>query len=274
MDKDRRATGQSKMRRCWQVMSGLCGVALSVVATCDAAQGGRVQRPGGAPAPPPTSRAVAPVDLTGTWVALITEDWRWRMVTPAKGDYASIPLTPEGMRVADSWDPVKDERSQEACRAYGAPAVMRGPTRLRIAWQDDDTLKVETDYGMQTRLLQFKGTRAARAASWQGTTRAQWIFSGRPPAPGSNAPRFGSLKSITTGLRAGYLRKNGVPYSADAVYTEYWDVHTERNGDRYLVVTNVVEDPQYLQIPWVTSLHFKKEAGAGRWDPEPCSTRF
>lgn len=274
MVRDCAVTERTRRWRSWWALGGLSVMALSMAALCEAAQGGGAQRPAGPPAAPPTSRAIAPIDLAGTWVALITEDWRWRMVTPAKGDYASIPLTPEGMRVADSWDPAKDEKAQESCRAYGAPAVMRGPTRLRIAWQDDDTLKVETDYGMQTRLLQFKSTRASRVASWQGTTSAQWVFSGRPPAAGSNAPRFGSLKSVTTGLRAGYLRKNGVPYSANAVYTEYWDIHTERNGDRYLVVTNVVEDPRYLQVPWVTALHFKKEAGTGQWNPEPCSTRF
>ena len=34
----------------------------------------------------------APVDLTGYWVSVVTEDWRWRMKTPPKGDVASLPL--------------------------------------------------------------------------------------------------------------------------------------------------------------------------------------
>ena len=58
--------------------------------------------------PPPTARAAAPVDLTGYWVSVVTEDWRFRMVTPPKGDYASVPLNAEGRRVADTWDPSKD----------------------------------------------------------------------------------------------------------------------------------------------------------------------
>src|SRR6516164_1815309 len=56
-----------------------------------------------------TAKAGAPVDLTGYWVSLVTEDWRYRMVTPPKGDYPSIPLNAEGRRVADAWDPAKDE---------------------------------------------------------------------------------------------------------------------------------------------------------------------
>src|SRR5215471_3840860 len=137
-----------------------CSVAIMLAASATAfAQG----RGGGAAAgarggPPPTPRAVAAFDPTGYWVAIISEDWRWRMVTPAKGDVVSIPLNPEGLRVAEAWDPAKDEAAGEQCRAYGAPGLMRGPTRLHITWQDDSTLKIESDYGTQTRLLRFGGT--------------------------------------------------------------------------------------------------------------------
>src|SRR5438034_1309230 len=48
-------------------------------------------------------RALAPFDLTGYWVSVVTEDWRWRMVTPAKGDSTSVPLNPEGRRVTEMW---------------------------------------------------------------------------------------------------------------------------------------------------------------------------
>ena len=117
---------------------------------------------------------MAPIDLTGYWVAVITEDWRWRMVTPAKGDYASIPLNVAGKNLADTWDPAKDEAAGEQCKAYGAPGLMRGPTRLHITWLDDTTLKLETDYGMQTRLLQFAppGPAPTAGPSLQGVTAA------------------------------------------------------------------------------------------------------
>src|SRR6476661_129199 len=94
---------------------------------------------------PSTGRAAAPVDLTGYWVSVVSEDWRWRMVTPIKGDFASIPLNPEGRKAGEAWDPAKDEAAGLQCKAYGAPALMRIPGRVHITWQDDDTLKLETD---------------------------------------------------------------------------------------------------------------------------------
>src|SRR5262249_31653553 len=117
------------------------------------------QGPPGPPRAPRTGKADARVDLTGYWVSVISEDWRWRMVTPIKGDFASIPINPEGRKVGEAWDPAKDEAAGLQCKAFGAAAIMRVPGRVHIAWQDDDTLKVETDAGKQTRLFHFN-TRA------------------------------------------------------------------------------------------------------------------
>jgi hypothetical protein len=240
---------------------------------------GRGAAPGRVGGPPPSARSAAAFDPTGYWVAIISEDWRWRMVTPAKGDVVSIPLSAEGLRVAEAWDPAKDEAAGEQCKAYGAPGLMRGPTRLHITWQDDNTLKIESDYGTQTRLLRFTGAGeagraggASGARTWQGVTTAQWVMGGG--GRGRGDARHGSIKSITTQLRPGYLRKNGVPYGDRAVFTEYWDLHAEANGDQYLVDTNVVEDPVYLQTPWITALHFKKESDGSKWDPSSCDARF
>jgi hypothetical protein len=233
----------------------------------------RAQGGGAAQAPPTTPRATAPFDPTGYWVAIISEDWRWRMITPARGDFPSIPLSRQGQRVAEAWDPAKDEAAGEQCRAYGAPGLMRAPTRLHFTWQDENTLQLEFDYGRQVRLFRFGGTPAAQGAKgWQGVSTAEWIVGGGGSAPGG--VRHGSMKSVTTQLRPGYLRKNGVPYSASTVFTEYWDLHTEANGDQYLVDTNIVDDPVYLQAPWVTAIHFKKEADGRKWDPSPCDARF
>ena len=255
------------MRRCDGAMV-LVALLLPLLAAGVAAQGRGAQ----APAAPPTFRAQAPVDLTGYWVAIISEDWRWRMITPSRGDFPSIPMNLAAQKIAEAWDPAKDEAAGEACKAYGAPGLMRGPTRLRITWLDDDTLKLETDYGMQTRLFEFRAAPARQAPSLQGQSVAQWIFAGG--GRGRGAARFGAMKSVTTNLKPGYLRKNGVPYSEKTVFTEYWDVHTETNGDRYLVVTNTVEDPVYLQAPWITAIHFKKEPDGSKWNPEPCDARF
>jgi hypothetical protein len=241
-------------------------IALVVLASTPIA----AQRGGGAPGgPPATPRAAAPIDLTGQWVAVISEDWRWRMITPPKGDIVSIPLSLAGQQAAEAWDPAKDEAAGEQCKAYGAPGLMRGPIRMRISWQDDTTLKLETDYGMQTRLMRFGNAGAqAGAKSWQGATTAQWM------ARGGRGGRFGTLKTVTTNLRPGYLRKNGVPYSDRTTFTEFWDVHTLPSGDRLLVNTNVVEDPVYLQLPFQNAIHYKLEKDTSKWDPTPCDARF
>src|SRR5580658_10515234 len=84
-----------------------------------------------------TAKALAPEDFTGYWVALVTEDWLYRMRTPPKGDYEAVPLNAAGLKMADAWDPAKDEATGNQCKAYGAPAIMRVPGRLHITWQDD-----------------------------------------------------------------------------------------------------------------------------------------
>ena len=220
----------------------------------------------------PAARTAAPVDLTGTWVAVVTEDWRWRMRTPPKGDYASVPMTPAATKMADSWDPAKDTAAGEQCRAYGAPAIMRVPGRIRISWDNDDTLKVETEAGTQTRLFHFGAPPASTAPSWQGTSVATWLPAGGGGRRGGGAagPRFGSLRVTTTNARPGYIRKNGIPYSANARVTEHFNRTTESNGDSWLIVTTLIEDPEYLNTRFQVSSHFKKVADGSGWTPTPC----
>lgn len=236
------------------VLVTLCAISASVA--LDAQRG----RAGGA-APPANARSAAPIDVTGYWVSPITEDWKYRMVTPKKGVFDALPLNAEGRKVGESWDPARDEAAGEQCRAYGAPAIMRMPGRLHITWQDDQTMKVETDAGMQTRLLQFRAGPAPGEPSWQGHSVAQWNIAGD------------SLKVVTTNLRPGYVRKNGAPYSGKTVVTEYWDLNTLPNGDRFLTITTRVEDPVYFTRPLQTSSDFKKLADGAGWNPTPCSAR-
>ena len=250
----------------------LCAAAvLALTASWNAEAQGRGGR-GGA-APPRTAQAAAPEDLTGYWVALVTEDWRWRMVTPPKGDVASVPLNPAGRDAANAWDPAKDEAAGNQCKAYGAAAIMRVPTRLHITWENETTLRIDTAAGTQTRQLHF-GTEQAPAgeATWQGYSAASWDSPGGRGGRGG-PPAGGSLKVVTSHMKPGYLRKNGVPYSANAVVTEYMDRTNEPDGLSYLIVTTIVEDPQYLTQPFVTSTHFKKQADAAGWHPTPCEAR-
>ena len=246
--------------------------------------------------PPPTAKAAAPFDPTGYWVSLITNSWRVRMVPPPAGDYSSIPMTDAAKKVADGWDPAKDEAAKLECKYYGAASLMWQPTRLHITWQDDQTLKLETDAGTQTRILKFASAPAAGNAaagvanvaatkpaalgprSWQGNSVAVWE-SRRPAAAGggrggaaNDTGRY--LKVTTTNMLAGYLRKNGIPYSENAVLTEYYDYFQDPDGMTILNVTIAVDDPQFLNQRYVVVANFQKEPSAAKWDPSPCSARW
>jgi hypothetical protein len=251
---------------------------------------------GGGPAQPAQSpQAGAPIDLTGYWVAIVNEDWRWRMVTPPPKDSSSVPLNAEGRKVADAWDVSADG----SCLAYGAAALMRMPTRLRISWESENVLRIETDNGLQTRRLLFDRSATPPAdRSLQGFSLAEWERPGRgrgpgglggppagggasdgaragaPPAAGGAAGQTpnqgtGNLKVVTTQLSGGWLRLNGVPYSETATVTEYYDRFPV--GDQaWLAVTTIVSDPKYLTQDFVTSSHFRREPDGARWDPRPC----
>lgn len=235
------------------------------------------------PAAAGTARSYAKRDFTGYWVPLVTEDWLYRMVTPKKGDTTSVPVNPEARKVAAEWDPAQDEAAGKQCLAYGAPFVMRMPGRIHVEWQDDNTLRIDTEAGSQTRLLHFAGPAKANAPSREGLSLAQWEQPGRTTGdwaglgaggPASRFPPPGtSIRVLTSDLEPGYLRKNGVPYSAETTMTEYFDIGKGDDGTEYLIVSNIVQDPKYLTQPFTTSTHFKKLADGTGWNPQPCSAR-
>jgi len=245
---------------------GLAVIALTVHQPASA-QGGR----GAAPATFPTGKLGAPFDPTGYWVSLITNNWRFRMVPPAKGDYAGIPISMAGKKVADAWDPTQDEATGNQCKHYGAASIMYQPTRLHLTWQDDNTLRVDTDAGTQTRVFQFGQSAAAPGKrTWQGKSVGVW--EARRANNQEQSARY--LKVTTTNMLAGYLRKNGVPYGESAVLTEYYDLFQERDGTTMMFVTAVVQDPVYLEQRYITIAHFRKEPDGSKWDPTPCSARW
>jgi len=239
------------------VIATLVTLAFHATAPRAAGQGGAASVAAGGAS---TAKASAPVDLTGYWVALVTEDWRFRMITPRKGDYRSVPVTEQARKIADAWDPAADEAAGNQCKAYGGAAIMRAAARFHIAWQDENTLRVESDYGMQTRLFHFDSAAPRGERTWQGYSAAEW-------------QRPASLKAATTNMRAGYLRKNGVPYSENAAVTEYFDMAPLPGGGQVLLVTTIVDDQRFLQQPFIVSSQFKKEADGSKWDPTPCTAR-
>jgi hypothetical protein len=249
-------------------MVTIAALCLAFVPSLHAQQRGQRGQRGGAQTP----RSAAPADLTGYWVSVVTEDWEFRMVTAPKGEFGglgSIPINDEGRHAAETWDPAKDEAAGEQCKSYGAAAIMRVPGRLHVTWEDDNTLRIDTDAGTQTRLLHFGGSKPPEgAATWQGYSAAQWEGGAR-----GAAGRGGSLQVNTTHMRPGYLRKNGAPYSPNAILTEYYDRYQGPNGDEWLVVTSIVDDPQYLSQSFTTSSNFKRLPDASGWNPTPCSAR-
>ncbi len=251
-----------KLRRSAMVLAS-AALLLPATAFAQAGRGGQA---------PLTAKAVAPVDLTGYWVSLVTEDWRYRMMTPAPGDFPSVPVTPAARAVANAWDPAKDEAEGNACKGYGAVNIIRMPGRLHITWQDDNTLKVEMDTGTQTRLFHFGAWQVPSEATWQGDSVARWEFAGgRPPRDG--AGHGGDLAVVTTHMKAGYVQKNGVPYSANALLTEHFDLAHEPDGKTLLIATEMVEDPMYLARRFQRSTHFRKQDDGSGWDPMPCSAK-
>ena len=288
--------------------AALVALAIGFGQTGTAAQRGRGAGPAG---PPMTARQAAPIDLTGTWVSVVTEDWRWRMATPPLGDVASIPVNAEARAAAKKWSLQADNAAGQQCKAFGVGGIMRQPGRIRISWQGDQTLRLEFDAGTQTRLLHFDRAATPPAErTWQGFSLATWegpgvgrgpgladgrqdarvtgggildrgvpggggqgLRGGPPPRGLARINTGGHLRIATTHFREAYLRKNGVPYSEEASITEY--IHRlpqHPNGDHWLQVVTIVEDPRYLTQPFYTSTNFRLEPNDASFRPTPCST--
>jgi hypothetical protein len=264
---------------------------------------------GAPPAPPPEAQKAALIDLTGNWVSVTGQDWRYRMITPAKGDYRGVPLNPAGRKIADEFDPAKyggDKYQTSAiidCRAYGGASLLRMPTRLRIGWADANTLKIESDWGEQTRLLNFIPNRpfadgyqplamqaqaaaSGKVPSLQGYSVAFWEQPYRYTASAfDRGPRGGgglgaltaaaqqpggNLAVVTTALSPGWLRRNGVPYSEKTTVTERFQTFTDPTGAQWFNVTIEVYDPEFLTTPFITTGDFMKEPDGAKWAPHSC----
>lgn len=252
-------------------MRRLLAVGITLFAACFAleAQG---PPPGAGRGPATTPRRAAPFDPTGYWVAQITEDWRYRITSAPKGDLGGIPANGQGRRAAAEWDPAKDAAAGESCEPYGAGGILRMPGRIHITWEGDDTLKLETDSGAQTRWFSFVQPRG-QAGEWQGVSVASWYRATAAISGfqlGGGGASGASLRVVTTKAKPGYLARNGVPYGANASFTEYYDLFEVPGGDTLLVVTVEVTDPEFLTTPYWYSVHFKKQPDASGWDPRPC----
>jgi hypothetical protein len=223
-----------------------------------------------------SAQAEAPMDMTGYWVSIVgSNDWLFRMVIPQRGQYAGIPINGRARAFADAWNAATDAAANKQCEAYGAGAIMQIPERLHVTWQDANTLEIQTDAGMQSRLLRFRPTEAQRMAppSWQGNAVAQWALYRGGAGGDPGAARYGWLQVMTTHLLPGLLRKNGVPYSGASVLQESWQSIAVPDGERLLTLTTTLTDPVYLAEPYIINSVFQKQPDGSGWMPSPCSLR-
>jgi hypothetical protein len=220
-----------------------------------------------------TPRERALIDITGQWVAVVNEDWRWRMITAPVGDTSSLPVNAAARAAAAAWDIDKDRAEGNLCRAFGAAGLIRQPTRIRVDWEDDATLKLEFDAGQQERLLHFGTAEPPAEHSLQGFSTASWYKQRVTRGVlGGGAGTKGALHVSTTHLAPGYLRPNGVPYSEQTVMKEF--IHTftlPGTAGSWLIVTSIIEDPVYLTQELVLSTQFRKETDdTSGWEPRDC----
>ena len=269
------------------VLAGVCGVKGVAFAQNRTA--------GDAPVTRLPAEQAAPFDLTGYWVSIVTEDWRWRMLTPPRGDVTSVPLNAQGIKVANNWNPAEDG----SCKAYGMAGLMRMPTDLHISWTTPNILRIETDWGEQTRLLYFApGDIPQRGPSLQGRSLAVWeqpiplAIGAAPRGAGAldldgnpviarggqnvGPPRrpdpeaAGDLKVVTNNLMPAWLRRNGVPYGAQTTVTEYYKTFDDQLGREWFDVFTIVNDPEYLSAAFVTSSDYRQLQDDSSWSPHPC----
>ncbi len=230
---------------------------------------------GGSQELPLSSKQAAPFDMSGYWVSVITEDWRYRMMAAEQGDVGAVPLNQAGRELAEAWNP--SENYLESCLAFGGAGILRYPGRLHISWEDEEILRIDFSAGGQSRLLYFNDVLDAEsmASSLQGYTNAMWykeqqtqgLGLGRRPVTSFEG---GNLQSETRNLSPAFLYRNGVPYSDQATTNDYYRVIDTPNGDRWLIITSIVSDPVYLQQDWITSTNFKYESNGDNWNPIAC----
>jgi hypothetical protein len=244
---------------------------------------GRGAQGGGIPAPA-NARTAAPVDLTGYWVSLVTEDYIERMFpdSPRSG----VPNAGRGgggrggggggaPGGAAGGAPAAPAGTPDPCRVYGAAGSMRLPGRLNITWADDNTLKIDMDSGTQTRLLHFGGTPPPPTEkTLQGYSVASWDAGagGRGGARGGGgggaapATRWASLTVVTTNMKGGYLLTSRSNYTENASLTEYFNRHSDFGAD-YMTVIAIIADPGGNHT---TSSTFKKEPNGSKFSPTGC----
>jgi len=203
--------------------------------------------------------ASAQLNLVGYWAPIFHEDFDERIPGPPIGDYLGLPINDAARLRAQSWDASLLSSPEHQCKPHPSTYGFRGVGTLRI-WETRDP-KTQALVKINTQI------------EWQEQRREIWL-DGRPHPPeyarhtwqGFSTGHFegDTLVVETTHLKAGWIRRNGLPLSDRATMTDRF----YRHGD---LITHVmmIEDPVYLTEPLVKTNGFQLMP-AGTINPYPC----
>jgi hypothetical protein len=201
----------------------------------------------------------AQLNLVGYWNPLFHEDVDERIPGPSIGDYLGLPINDAARLRAESWDASLLSMPEHQCKPHPSTYGFRGVGALRI-WEDRDEdtqrlVKIHTHIAWQEqhRVIWMDGREHPpdyAPHTWQGFSTGSW--------------EGDVLVVKTTHLKAGWMRRNGLPLSDRATMTDRF----HRYGD-VLTHVMIVEDPVYLTEPLVKTNGFLFSPN-GTMTPYPC----
>ena len=206
-----------------------------------------------------STQANAQFDISGNWRALIHEDQPERIPGPDIMEYVGLPIN-EAARIAGmSWDPAQLAMPEFQCRPHPSDYGSRH-SNLRV-WQEVDSASQRTTAWRTHREWQepertIHMDQRERPASyaphtWQGFSLGTWDGN--------------MLNILTTDLKRGYIRRNGIPRSDEGELQEHYIRH-----DEFLTIIAVVKDPVYLTEPFIRSSNYIVDPALAI-APYPCS---
>ena len=200
-------------------------------------------------------------DMSGEWVPRFHEDADERGGGPELGDYTGLPINDAGRARADSWDPAWLSMPEWQCRPHPVDYIWRGPSQMRI-WKEIDPLTREMvayhQYWLRSmdRPIYLDGRSrppASAAFTWGGFSKGEW--------DGDN------LRIVTTHMKEGYIRRNGVPRSSRSTLVQHWIRH-----GNVLTGVMMIYDPVYLEDVHVRSSDYILDPSQ-HIPPYPCEPK-
>jgi glyoxylase-like metal-dependent hydrolase (beta-lactamase superfamily II) len=203
------------------------------------------------------SPAPAQNDVAGDWdqagggIFGFQEEFLDRGGGPDLGDYAGLPINDALRYKASLYSPSWLTVPEHQCLPHPSTYQYRSPGGLSIVKEFDAVTQRLVAY-------RFYGS--------YGLARTVWM-DGRPHPPanarhtyeGFSTGRWEGNRLVveTTHLKAGFLRRNGIAHSDRARMLEYFVRH-----DDYLSLVTAVDDPLYLDEPFVRSTDFRLDPRA------------